>query len=174
MVGSLRWQKDYPTALEAFAKFHQWFHEWELAITGEGPDRDLLEKQCVELGINNSVSFKGNQSRHRVSELMRSSRIFMLSSISEGFPKVLLEAASSGTPLVVTDVGSCRTVAEKALGLIAPPQKPEELAQALAKLASDPTAWMQASTQGIRTADAYSWIAPASILMDSYSLVDQA
>ena len=174
MVGSLRWQKDYPTALEAFARFHQRFHDWELAITGEGPDRDLLEKQCAELGIENSVSFKRNQSRHRVSELMGSSRIFMLSSISEGFPKVLLEAASSGTPLVVTDVGSCRTVAEKTLGLVVPSQNPEELAQALAKFASDPTAWMQASTQGIRTADAYSWVAPANILMDSYALVDCA
>jgi glycosyltransferase involved in cell wall biosynthesis len=172
MVGSLRWQKDYPTALEAFARFRERFHEWGLAIIGEGPDRGLLEKQCARLGIESSVSFMGGQSRHQVSELMRDSRIFMLSSVSEGFPKVILEAASSGTPLVVTDVGNCRDVAENARGLVVPPQQPQDLAGALARLASDPEAWERASAQGPRTAQAFSWGTTAGILMGSYASND--
>ena len=93
----------------------------------------------------------------------------MLSSISEGFPKVVLEAAASGTPIVVTDVGSCGDIAKSAKGLVVAPQNPEALAAAITRMASDPEAWEQASIQGARTAQDFNWPITAKILMTSYA-----
>lgn len=172
MVGSLRWQKDYPTALEAFAIFTESMPGWRLAIIGEGPDHSALSELTQALGIHHAVAFKGPRSREEVASLMRSSKIFLLSSVSEGFPKVILEAASTGTPIVVTDVGSCREVAEVAGGRIAPPRMPNALAQALLEFANDSDARTRASEQGCEAMRRYQWSTTAALLSDSYAGAD--
>lgn len=56
----------------------------------------------------------------------------------EGMPRALLEAASCGKPLIVTDVPGCRHfVRDGVEGLVVPPNDPEALADALWRLASD-------------------------------------
>lgn len=58
--------------------------------------------------------------------------LYVLPSLSEGLPIVLLEAMAAKLPVVVTDVGECRKIVEKArCGLVVPPGKPEELIKAI-------------------------------------------
>jgi len=112
MVGSLRWQKGYIEALNGFSLFRSKHPGWKLVIVGQGPMRNGLDHEIVKLGLGQNVVFVDTASRQQVAKWMRDCRIFMLSSVTEGFPKVILEAASSGLPMIVTDVGSCRELVE--------------------------------------------------------------
>ncbi|MCW9035024.1 MAG: glycosyltransferase family 4 protein [Rhodospirillales bacterium] len=78
--------------------------------------------------------------REDIADLWEASHIAVLPSYREGLPKSLLEAASCGRPMVATDVPGCRElVNEGSNGLLIPSQDAERLAEALEKLATDPT-----------------------------------
>jgi glycosyltransferase involved in cell wall biosynthesis len=65
--------------------------------------------------------------------------VVALPSLGEGLPTILLEAASSGRPIVATDVPGCRDVVANGInGLIVPPQNPLALAEAMEKLIVHP------------------------------------
>ena len=72
-------------------------------IVGEGPLREALEGQARELGIEKNVTFVGQQAA--VEDWLRRSRIFVLTSDSEGLSLSLMEAMMSGLPAVVSAVG---------------------------------------------------------------------
>ncbi len=65
--------------------------------------------------------------------------IVCLPTFSEGLPTVLLEAASSGRPIIASDIPGCRHVVEAGKnGFLVPPRNARALAEVIAKLASDP------------------------------------
>ena len=167
MVGSLRWQKGCSYALQAFAFFARTHPGWRLVILGEGPERTALEAQAAELGISMQVEFVGMCSRQVVAEMMQTSAVFLLTSVTEGFPKVLLEAAACGTPMVATDVGSCREIADRA-GFTVPSKDVEAIAIAMTRLADDGALWARCSQEGKDLAKAYSWQRTADILTHVY------
>lgn len=76
-----------------------------------------------------------------VARVWQKSDIFVLPALSrEGMPRALLEAASSSRPLIVSDVPGCRHFVRSGVeGLVVPPGNPSELADALARLASEPS-----------------------------------
>jgi glycosyltransferase involved in cell wall biosynthesis len=113
-AGRLMWKKDYPTMLGAFAALR----EGLLMIAGEGPDEGALRALATELGAN--VRFLGQ--RADVPELMNAANGFLLSSVVEGLPVALLEAASCGLPCVVTDAGGAgEIVLDGRSGYVVPP-----------------------------------------------------
>ena len=65
--------------------------------------------------------------------------VFVLPSWREGMPRSAIEAAASGTPLVLTDIRGCREVVREGVeGLLVPPRRPDLLAQAIGRLLEDP------------------------------------
>lgn len=74
-----------------------------------------------------------------VATVISMSHIVCLPSYREGLPKILIEAASSGRPIVTTDVPGCREVVKAGEnGYLVPPKDPESLKNALLKLINDP------------------------------------
>lgn len=74
-----------------------------------------------------------------VAEVMAVADMVVLPSYREGTPKVLLEAAAMGKPLVATDVPGCREVVQDGYnGLLVPAQNAQALAQAIETLLDDP------------------------------------
>ena len=100
-VSRLEKQKDLITLIKAFNISLARNKKLKLVIVGEGSQRqDLID--CVnELGIENDVLFYGRS--HCVTNVMKSFNVFVLSSIYEGFGLVLLEAASSGVPIIAAN-----------------------------------------------------------------------
>ena len=98
-VGNLRWQKNYSFMIDLFYIFSK-KNEFNLIIVGDGPELLNLETQINKLGLANKVFLVGYKSRSEISQLLRNSKFLLLTSINEGFPKVILESISSGTPAI--------------------------------------------------------------------------
>jgi glycosyltransferase involved in cell wall biosynthesis len=119
-VGRLMWKKDYPTLLAAFAQLGR----GRLLIAGTGPDEAELRRTAPP-----GVEFLGV--RTDIPELLRAADGFVMSSVVEGLPVALLEAAASGLPAVATDVGGVR---ETGVAILVPPRDPPALAAAMKRV----------------------------------------
>jgi len=128
-VGRFDEAKDYSNMLRAFALVYR-KREGLLLIAGQGPLREEAEGLAKDLMIADSVRFLGV--RKDIPELMNAADAYVMSSAWEGMPIVLLEASSTGLPIVATDVGGNREVVlEGKSGFLVPPGEPETLAQAM-------------------------------------------
>lgn len=104
-----------------------------LHLVGDGPDAEHLKELCSRLDLDRNVVFHGF--RNDVASLLRKSRLFVLSSETEGLSLVLLEAMACGLPVVATDVGGNREVVKNgSTGLLVPPRSPAILADAMLRL----------------------------------------
>jgi glycosyltransferase involved in cell wall biosynthesis len=107
-----------------------------LAIVGEGPQRDELERVSRRLQIADRVHFLGF--REDVADFISAGDVFCLSSIWEGVPLAAQEAILLGTPVVGTDVGGMRElISNKVSGRLVPPRDPAGLAEALDEVLTD-------------------------------------
>jgi glycosyltransferase involved in cell wall biosynthesis len=133
-AGRLMWKKDYPTLLRAFAlSTGAATGETTLLIAGAGPQEGELRKLAAELGIGTSVRFLGQVSD--MPALMNAADAFVLSSVVEGLPVALLEAAASGLAAIATDAGGVREiVGGDEVGFVVSPSDPAALAAALERL----------------------------------------
>ena len=102
-VGKMKPQKDFQTLLRAFAGVRA-RRTARLILLGEGPDRGRLGELAGELGIEADVDFPGYV-RNPFPYYARAS-LFVLSSIWEGLPNVLIEAMACGCPVVSTNCPS--------------------------------------------------------------------
>lgn len=100
-AGRLDPQKGFDVLLKAYAAASQRCDLPSLEIAGEGPERPILEALISELKIGHRVALLGRVKEIR--ERMRRAQFFVLSSRFEGFPNVMLEALSEGTPVIATD-----------------------------------------------------------------------
>jgi glycosyltransferase involved in cell wall biosynthesis len=106
-----------------------------LVIVGDGTEMARLQS-CVDLaGLREVVSFTGQ--RDDVERLMSIADVFALSSLTEGLPYVLLEAAAAGTAIVSTSVGAIPSTFGRECALLVPPGDPQALAGAIRAALSD-------------------------------------
>ncbi len=126
-VGRLVPVKDQHGLLLAFAQLHTRFPFCRLEILGSGELRAELESLAINLGLADSVRFRGWSSD--VAGFLSQMDAFVLSSRSEGLPMTLLEAMAAGLPVVSTAVGGVPEIVEGAgCGWLARPGDPENLA----------------------------------------------
>jgi colanic acid/amylovoran biosynthesis glycosyltransferase len=108
-VGRLVEKKGCHLIIEAFKKIHQLYPKSSLKIIGDGPLRYKLQDQARDSGCN--IHFLGAMCHTDVAQEMKSARIFCLPSITakngdaEGMPVTILEAQSSGIPVVTSAKG---------------------------------------------------------------------
>ena len=102
-VGRLEKQKDFPTLIRSFAQVQQQ-RPARLMILGEGKERPYLEALVQEMGLGENVSLPGFVSNPYA--YMARAAVFVLSSLFEGLPTVLIEAMAGGTKVVSTDCES--------------------------------------------------------------------
>lgn len=100
--GRLVPNKGIRRVLEAIATFKR----ARLLIIGDGPRRPQLEQLTKTLGIAHRVEFRGwLPTQSDVLQAIRSARVLIMNSTSEGGPRVALEAMAAGMPVIVTPVG---------------------------------------------------------------------
>jgi glycosyltransferase involved in cell wall biosynthesis len=136
-AGRLKRQKGFDLLLEAFAPVADRYPDWTLDIFGNGPQREALEQQLVDLGLAGQVRI--NAATSRLGEQLRGASIFVLSSRYEGFPLVLLEAMAAGLAVVSFDcpTGPGEILADGVSGLLIPREDVPALTEALVRLIVD-------------------------------------
>lgn len=137
-VARLAPEKDLATLLHAYAELRRRGLKFKAIIVGDGPKRNPLLALRSQLGLCRTVDFRGALGSNEVRNLLRSSTIFCLSSISEGLPLAYMEAMASGLPVVGTDVqGVSELIRHGETGYLVPSQQPFALADATEALMSD-------------------------------------
>jgi glycosyltransferase involved in cell wall biosynthesis len=122
-VGLLYEAKAYDLLLSAVAAL-----DVGLDIVGDGPLRSELETLAESLGVADRVAFHGLLPKPEIARLMREAELFVLASHYENNPCSLIEALSSGLPVVATAVGGVPELVTEANGRLAQPGDAESLA----------------------------------------------
>ncbi|WIM98730.1 glycosyltransferase family 4 protein [Actinoplanes oblitus] len=137
-AGRLTRQKGFDLLVQAFEQVHERHPDWQLHIFGEGRQRRQLTDLIAERGLGDAVRLRG-LSRTLDAELAKAS-IFVLSSRKEGLPMVLLEAMSTGLPVVAFDcpTGPADVVDDGANGLLIPAEDVPGLAAGMIRLIESP------------------------------------
>ncbi len=123
--------KDHGTLLRAFADLGRSRPEVRLVCLGTGPEAYAvhLKELARTLGVWERISWL--LPTHRVREAYSAFDVFCLSSVSEGFPNALAEAAACGVPCVATDVGDVKRILSSN-DFVVPVGNPRALAESLA------------------------------------------
>lgn len=156
MVARLVPVKNHAGLLAAASVLLRAERQFTIALAGDGPLRDQLSRQVDDLGLSGRVHFLGDVTN--IADFYRALDIFVLNSDSEGMSNTILEAMSTGLPIVATDVGSnAASVAAGRTGLLVPPADSRALAAALVRLIDDPQLRLAYGSAGrLRVEDEFS------------------
>jgi glycosyltransferase involved in cell wall biosynthesis len=118
VVGRLVGLKGVHLVLKAMARREA--HEWDLAIIGDGPRRNSLERLARQLGIAERVSFVGKVPHAHVHHWMETADALVSASLHEAAGFAVAEAVASGCPVVYVDAGGPRVLVPPGSGVAVP------------------------------------------------------
>jgi glycosyltransferase involved in cell wall biosynthesis len=122
-------------------------------VLGDGPHRASLVARAAAAGVGDRVTWLGHVSdRGAYLEALATSDLFVFPSPAEGFPKVILDAAAVGLPILASPVGAIRELAEAGLVVPVEPGDPVALASAIRDLVGDTARADRLRADGLRFA----------------------
>ena len=122
-----------------------------VAVIGDGPDAPMLHEQVAALGLTDNVSFLGQ--RADVDQLLAATRVFILTSRSEGLSIAMLEAMAAGAVPVVADVGDLRdAIGHGENGFLVDQDDIAGYATAAIRLLTDESEWCACSRHAAHSA----------------------
>jgi len=141
MVARLLWQKGVREFVEAAEIVKREYPAIRFQLAGEWDivHPDAVDEAWVQAVVNKgTIEFLGYLGN--MDDQLRATDLFVLPSYyREGTPRVLLEAAACGLPVVTTDVPGCReTVVDGETGRLVPPRNSKALAEAISEILGDP------------------------------------
>jgi len=136
-AGRLAEQKGFPDFIEAASLLLNNRQDLAFVIMGEGKLKADLQNLIDQKGISEACQIWDFQPS--IDPYLKGCDLFVLASLFEGMPNVVMEAMAVGKPVVATDVNGARELMEDGqTGVIVPPKKPEILAKAIEELINDP------------------------------------
>jgi len=137
-IGELTSNKNIRAAIDAVATLSEREIDAVYVVAGEGEERAALEMYAKKLGVGNRVFFPGFVAD--ASRNLSGFDVFVLPSIKEGAPYVLLEAALAGLPIVATSVVDEDFIASLSSARLVPARDTTALADAIIEVARIPRA----------------------------------
>jgi glycosyltransferase involved in cell wall biosynthesis len=170
-VGRVVYQKGYDVAIRALAGLKDLQWEWHLA--GDGPHRPALERSLRENGLLARVHFLGWKGADDVKKEYAAANLFIHPSRHEGMPNAVLEAMSSGLPIIASRIaGNEELVVEGETGLLVPVEDAESLQNALRELLPDSRRRERMGGNARRRVEeSFSWVQVAE---QYYSILEKA
>jgi glycosyltransferase involved in cell wall biosynthesis len=143
-TGTLHEVKGQAYLIEACRSLLDQNLDFECHLLGDGPDRAMLERRAAELGLTGRIVFQGRLPHDAVAEHLQSADVLVAPSVPtkcgrrEGIPVALMEAMSSGVPVIASDLsGIPELVIDEQTGLLIAPRDSKGLGVAMDRLYSD-------------------------------------
>ena len=134
-IGRLGYEKGVDQVLRAFALLSTNFPQARLAIVGTGPDKEVLKSLSNDLGIDDRVIFTGFVAHQDLPALCQKADLFITASTIETQGLVVLEAMSSGLPIVGVDALALPDLIHNEInGFLVPAEDELALSQAAERL----------------------------------------
>ncbi|HXI07853.1 MAG TPA: glycosyltransferase family 4 protein [Bradyrhizobium sp.] len=125
--------------------------EWTLDIVGTGPDRGMLEKLAVDLGLSARVRFHGFVNRAGVRDFLRRCGVYVMPSTHEAVAIAALEAMACGAAVVLTKIrGFEALVSDGVNGRLVPVRDVEALSRAIPDAWNHREAWGEAACKTVQ------------------------
>lgn len=130
-LGRLSQEKNHISFIQAFSKIASHYPEWGVEIYGRGEELFNLENRNNELQLKHQVLMVDHT--NNVSEKLDTAALFVLTSKTEGFPLVILEAMAHGLPVIAyaCPFGPSYIINDKKDGVLIPLDDEEQLAAAI-------------------------------------------
>lgn len=138
-VGRLTPAKGQLLLIEACARLRDVGRRFQLTVIGDGPDRPRIEAAIQRWNLGTHVRLTGALNQLEVRQAFASADVFVLPSLAEGIPVVLMEAMASGVPCISTPVnGIPELIEHRVTGLLAVPGDVDSLTAQLDVLIEQP------------------------------------
>lgn len=137
-AGRLTWQKAYEHAIEAVHLVKQAGYDVLYRIAGSGEEEPKIRALIAHLELENDVEIIQHVDHERLRDLYQEADVFLVSSVTEALPNVILEASAMALPIVATHVGGIpEAVIEEKTGLLVPASAPQAMADAIITFLAD-------------------------------------
>jgi glycosyltransferase involved in cell wall biosynthesis len=127
----------------------------------------------LETGDDESVDFVGHVSDEALSDYLQHATCFVYPSLYEGFGLPVMEAMAAGIPVLTSDVGATREIAQGAAVLV-DPNSVQAINRGLLELLSSPELRQTLAGAGVRRAREFSWQRTAQLTLDGLSAVNES
>ena len=147
-IGRFTFQKGYLFSVLAIKNLIDKGHKIEWHVIGDGPQQEEMIFHINALGIEKNVVLHGKRNKDEVQSWLNKADIFLLTSVYEGIPNVVLEAMAMELPVVTTKSGGVDEVIEHGVdGLIAPLYDVSAIAILIEQLINDKILFQQIGKQ---------------------------
>jgi glycosyltransferase involved in cell wall biosynthesis len=168
-VGTLRPVKGLIYLIKAMDIIHAEIENTILMIIGDGEERKSLEEAVIKSHLEKVVIFNGKIPNKDIPKYLVQGDVFVLPSLSEGFPNVILEAMAAGLPIVSTNIhGLSEIIRNEENGYLVEPKNPQQLADKLLQILKNPIQSKKISSNNIEKVKKYSWKNVIECLEDVY------
>lgn len=129
-AGRLEEYKGAMRVLKAFYSLRDLFHNWELVIIGDGPEKINIEN-FLRTNIINNVILTGQIDKSEIASIMGSSRFFVYPSEHESFGILIAEAMSCGLPVIVGNITGPLEFVDEYSGILIDPKNIDEITSSM-------------------------------------------
>jgi glycosyltransferase involved in cell wall biosynthesis len=157
-VGSLYPVKGVKYLITAMKKILEEMPDVRLILVGDGKERENLVELSKQLSIVKYVRFVGKIPHEKVKNFMQDADVFVLPSLSEGLPNVILEAMACGLPIVASRVGGISNIITNDInGYLVEVEDTDDIANKIILLLNDQALRKKISENNRQIVKKYSW-----------------
>lgn len=138
-VGRLSSEKDFEELIHVFSELNDSFNAWKLHIIGDGEEKRKLQETIHSLHLADRVVLHGFQNKEYIGKMMCESSVYVMTSLTESFGLVLIEAQSYGLPCIAYDSaqGAQEIIESGENGILIANRSRKDMVAELEKLMSD-------------------------------------
>ena len=169
-VGAGQPQKNLGVAVRAFALLAERFRDLALVFAGRGDSNHALQQLARELGVGDRVTFSGPVPHADLLRLMHTATALVFPSLIEGFGLPVLEAMSTGCPVICSAIPTLTELTGGA-SVTCDPITPERFAAAMEDLLRHPSRRQELRAAGQARATRFDWPTCATATRQVYRTV---
>lgn len=157
--------------IEAIYKLSKIYSNIFVTIIGEGSEKKILENLAKKLKIEDRISFLGRIDYGKIPRYYQEASIFILPSLNEGMSNAMLEALSSGLPILATDTGGAKELIESGKnGFIIKKKDSSDIANKIEILINNTDLRQKMGENSRKKAEKMSW---KNVASEYYNLYDK-